>query len=395
MITRFRVEKYKALREVDLALTPIHVLIGPNNSGKSSLLQALAAVAWSTERELKDCFGWSWVGAELVWGHDRQSHVTLEAVVDPGCQYRISLSFQGKADDRTVQCVEERWRHNHETPSWRTNKTRTIVSLGAEDVRRDDQARQFLELYELLSRGLQGAQLYRWNPDYLAQPAALKVDRPFWLHPTGFGLPICLGDLALKNRDRFLALERDLRQCFPEVESLVLDTVKGHGMARDFRGADYSTGPSEGLDIAIRMKGASVPIPARQLSQGLLATLGYLAVLYQPEPPSLLLVEEPETGIHPSLLKQVVRNLRRLIDGQSRTQVVLSTHSPYLLDEFQPEEVSLCSRLPDGSTALQRLCDSARVRRQIDVFSLGEIWGQGEDNLTRAEPDGCEAVAGQ
>ena len=67
MITRFQVQNYKALRDVTLELTPLHVLIGPNDSGKTSILEAIAALCRSVDHPLEEAFMRDWNGSELVW----------------------------------------------------------------------------------------------------------------------------------------------------------------------------------------------------------------------------------------------------------------------------------------------------------------------------------------
>jgi predicted ATPase len=105
-----------------------------------------------------------------------------------------------------------------------------------------------------------------------------------------------------------------------------------------------------------------------------LLVLAYLTILHLPEPPRVLLVEEPENGIHPKRLADVLKILRDLIGQQSRTQVILTTHSPYVLDLFEPGEVSLCQKQQDGSVRVRRLSESDVVDRLGEVFTLGEIW---------------------
>ncbi|MGE5297452.1 MAG: AAA family ATPase, partial [Solirubrobacterales bacterium] len=67
MIKRLKVKNFKALRDVEIELTPIHVLIGPNDSGKTSILDALAALCRSVDHNLADAFPGSWRDRELVW----------------------------------------------------------------------------------------------------------------------------------------------------------------------------------------------------------------------------------------------------------------------------------------------------------------------------------------
>ena len=67
MITKFRVQNYKALRDVTLDLTPMHLLIGPNDSGKTSILEAIAALCRSVDHAVPECFPGTWSDDELVW----------------------------------------------------------------------------------------------------------------------------------------------------------------------------------------------------------------------------------------------------------------------------------------------------------------------------------------
>jgi predicted ATPase len=96
----------------------------------------------------------------------------------------------------------------------------------------------------------------------------------------------------------------------------------------------------------------------------------------------VVLVEEPEKGIHPKRLQDVLAILRELVSQQKQTQIILTTHSPYVVDLFEPEEVTLCQKQPDGSVAVRRLSESRAVREQLDVFTLGEIWtAEGDEAL--------------
>jgi predicted ATPase len=123
-------------------------------------------------------------------------------------------------------------------------------------------------------------------------------------------------------------------------------------------------------------------IPASQVSDGVLLVLAYLAILYLPKPPRVLLIEEPENGIHPQRLREVLKILRDIVKKQSYTQVILTTHSPYAVDEFRPEEVTVCFKQEDGSVAVKQLSESEAVRKQIDIFTLGEIWAaEGDEAL--------------
>src|SRR6266478_1328559 len=98
MIESFRVQNYKALRDVEVKLTPMHVLIGPNDSGKTSVLEALGALCRSVDRQsFGHAFVGAWNGPELSWG-GRNDPILLSAKVrvqGEEVAYSLRLRFSG------------------------------------------------------------------------------------------------------------------------------------------------------------------------------------------------------------------------------------------------------------------------------------------------------------
>jgi predicted ATPase len=148
---------------------------------------------------------------------------------------------------------------------------------------------------------------------------------------------------------------------------------------------------ADGKGLYFELKGSGQLVPASQASDGTLLILAYLSILYLPKPPRLLLVEEPENGIHPKRLRDILEILRKLVHEQPHTQVVLTTHSPYGLDLFKPEEVTLCTKLDTGEIKTTRLSDSPTVLQQLDIFTLGEIWtSEGDMKIAESVKGGAK-----
>jgi len=94
-------------------------------------------------------------------------------------------------------------------------------------------------------------------------------------------------------------------------------------------------------------------------------------LLLQPEQfrPSVILVDEPELGLHPYAITILASLVKQ---ASQRTQVILSTQSPFLLDNFSPEDVLVANRV-DGGTQLLRL-ESAPLEEWLETYSLGQLW---------------------
>jgi energy-coupling factor transporter ATP-binding protein EcfA2 len=393
MITQFRVKNYKALRDVTLDLTPIHVLIGPNDTGKTSLLEAVGALCRSVDEPLTRAFTGRWEGRDLVWqgSQAQDGNVELSTSIDRGALCYTTLCTFKKRGRNVILCGE--W-----IGAEPTDEAPTRVELKAQGhpetwVRRVDQGNPGLdeahrELCKAIHEKLAGVRLHRWIPQLLSVPIAPFPRGRFELDPTGFGLALCLDDILGDDRMRFDQLEGRFRQIFPEVTQIKLLPEMGF-LAEYSPGVSVPilrSGPGKGLHF--KLSGGGV-IPASQMSDGTLLVLAYLVVLKSPEQPRMLLVEEPENGIHPKRLEEVLSILRDLITEQKHTQVILTTHSPYVLDLFKPEEVTLCTKGEDGAVNTRRLSESKAVRKQIDAFTLGEIWtAEGDEALAEpADPD--------
>ncbi len=379
MITKFRVRNYKALRDVTLNLTPIHVLIGPNDSGKTSLLESLGAFGRSVNGFLPSAFRGPWQGRDLVWCR-KDKQVELYAEFENGVSYELNCEFQPTG----IQAVPKRERtvfdgmsvilphaHQDATSIARWQQQDQFWCHDNEEVQ--NAARS---IYEQCS----GVLDFRWVPAMLGLASALEPSRRFTMEESGFGLATVLDDIIGHSIDLFWKIEERFMSLFPDMMGIRIKTVTGLSRVGDDRlSTTFERVPAKGLFFDTL---SVSDLPASEMSDGVLLVLAYLTVLHLPNPPRLLLIEGPENGIHPRRLQDVIAILKELVAQQSHTQVVMTTHSPYLLDMFSPSEVSLCRKEEDGSVTVHPLSESELVRKQLDVFTLGEIWtAEGDEAL--------------
>ena len=101
--------------------------------------------------------------------------------------------------------------------------------------------------------------------------------------------------------------------------------------------------------------------------------LGHLATLYLPSPPPLVCFEEPENYVHPQLLELMVELLK---NAASETQVLVTTHSPYLVDLLQPEDLFIVEK-QEGKTQVKAVADRKGIKEALKALGLGELWYSG------------------
>jgi len=387
MITRFHVRNYKALRDVtlDLDRERMHVLIGPNDAGKTSVLEAIAALCRSVDHPLAEAFAGRWEGRELVWngGEESDGVVGLQAMLNEDAgDYELACTFRPRGrgvvqQSETITVSSEDGSAPFHLPQTRRSDSWVYRAVWRQGSPEGVDSRSF----ELVHDALTGVRLHRWVPELLSLPVAPYKRRAFDLESTGFGLALCLEDILGDDRDRFNALEERFRRIFTGIAQIKF-RPEGAYTATPHPQTDVpllTEGEGKGLHFQLR---SGTVIPASQVSDGALLVLAYLAILMSPAAPRVLLVEEPENGVHPALLKNVLSILRELIAEQDRTQVILTTHSPYVLDLFEPQEVTLLTKEANGEVRAHRLSESETVKSQIDTFTLGEIWtAEGDDSL--------------
>jgi len=134
----------------------------------------------------------------------------------------------------------------------------------------------------------------------------------------------------------------------------------------------------EFVELEWKQKGSDFPFHPMHLSDGTLRFIALATALLQPKPPLTILIDEPELGLHPyaiTLLADLIQS------ASTRTQLIISTQSPTLLDYFLPEDIVVVNR-HEGQTTFERL-DSVALDQWLDDYSVGELW---QKNVVRAGP---------
>lgn len=383
MLTRFTVDNYKCLKNVSVELQPLHVLIGQNDAGKTSLLEAMLAFFASTRVQVNDIFPRPWQGGELVFSGSRDRTVFLAGELSRGAeeslpkplQYDLKVEFPSEGDQSRL--VRERLGGSAIPHEPVITSVRLLCTNTAEYVKQrlklDDQR---VSQLEMVSQLLSSAHMYRLDPKLMALPAAFSDQRKFRMDADGFGLPTLLDDILGYDAESFVALKRAFCGYFPQYSNVRVETEQAH-QRKEHQGVASFEG-RQAIGKAVYLDTASeATIRARQASDGAILFLGFLALSHTPKPPKLLLLEEPENGIYPKRLDEVIGVLKEISGQNSDTffpQIVMSTHSPYVLSSFEPEQVTFLSRQPDGSVRARSMAEIPDIKERWPGFYLGELW---------------------
>jgi predicted ATPase len=169
------------------------------------------------------------------------------------------------------------------------------------------------------------------------------------------------------NLGAFMLLLRDQH---PRTYERIRDIVRlAAPFFDDFK---FRPRPSNGdttLHLEWTQRGSDYPFLVTQLSDGTLRFIALTTALLQPNPPTTILLDEPELGLHPYALNLLAALLKEVT---TRTQVIVSTQSAPLLDNFEAEDVIVVEREDGGSTFKRQ--SSGELEEWLKNYSLGELW---------------------
>jgi len=178
------------------------------------------------------------------------------------------------------------------------------------------------------------------------------------LRPSGENLAAFLLGLREEHPNVYTGIRKTIQRIAPYFDDFVL-TVREAKAEQQVR-------------LTWRQKGKDYIFSPGHLSDGTIRFICLTTALLQPDPPSTIVVDEPELGLHPEALT-ILAGLFR--SASKRTQIIAATQSPVLLSEFEPEQVITVDQI-DGATRFQRLSSEA-LAAWLDEFSLGDLWLKG------------------
>lgn len=378
-IEYLKVENFRALRKVEIKdLTPLTVLVGPNGSGKSTVFDVFAFLSECFELGLRRA--WDKRGrAKELKTRGGEGPVSVEIKYrEPGYPLiTYHLAVEERKGGPVV--VEEwlQWRRGQRGKPFRFLDYREGQGRAVSGEQPDEQDRRVeipLKSPDLLAVNALGqfAEHPRvaglrdfitgWYVSYLSadsargQPEAGPEER---LTKTGDNLANVIQFLGEQHERQLERIFDVLRQRVPRIERVLAEPM-----------------PDGRLLLQIKDAPFSHPVLARFASDGTLKMLAYLVLLYDPAPPPFIGIEEPENFLHPRLLPELAEECRAAGD---RTQLLVTTHSPFFLNVLRPDEVRVLWRDEKGYTQTSCAASLPGVREFVEQGALlGHLWMEGQ-----------------
>lgn len=382
-VERVIIKNFRALREVEFRpITPLSVLLGPNGSGKSTFFDAFAFLAECFTDGLRRAVGSRGDGSlRDLRSRDGVGPISLELTYREGFQAGTrrppAITYHLEIDEeRGRPVVAREWMHwkrqSYGAPFRFLDYARGAGTVITGDAPEDKDTR--------VERPLTGPDVLAVSTlGQLAENPRVKALRDFI---TGWHL----SHLSAKEMRQFPAagpqehLSRSgdnlvnvveyLRENHPAVLDAIFDALRRR--IPQIERVEPMPLPSGHLLLMVKDAPFKEAVQARYASDGTMKMLAYLVQLHDPAPPPLVGVEEPENFLHPKLLRELAEECGQ---AAAKTQLIVTTHSPFFIDALTPEQVWAMTRDARGYSVAKRLADMQGIAPMLSAgATLGQLW---------------------
>lgn len=375
-IEYLKVQNYRALHNLELKnITPLTVFLGANGSGKSTIFDVFAFLSECFTESLRKAWDRRGRFKELrTRGRDGGIVIEIkyrETIDSPLITYHLTID-----EENNHPFIAEEWLNLQEEKTGKIlrfldfKKGKGMVISGENPKENDERIFEQLESPEFLAVNTLGqfakhprvSALRRfitgWYLSYLSAdntrtiPEAGVQER---LSPTGDNLPNIIQYLKEEHPERLEHILTTLSRRIPRLEKVSAEIMQDGRLLLQIKDAPFNQ-----------------PILAKFASDGTLKMLAYLTVLYDPNPPQLIGIEEPENHLHPRLLPELGEECRA---ASSNSQLMVTTHSPFFVDALKPQELWVLERDKKGFTQATNTAHIQGIKEFMEQGALlGSLW---------------------
>ncbi|WP_347279090.1 AAA family ATPase [Plasticicumulans sp.] len=370
-IKSMHVQHYKSIADINIDFSPVTILVGPNGSGKSNVVDCL--------RFLKDSFvhGIDYAmhersGVNTVRQYSVSKPYRISICVGFGSKVDVldrasfySCKIDSKGGDYQIFSEDAMWKENYFDENNEEQEMELHLKRnksGAVYINNEEQPRKFQTSVLSVStfgfpivyggRTIKFASIY---PNVLREPTRQDYDRNLKENCSNWGAYLKWMRQTKTGESAYKRIMELMTRVLPGLEQVRVRNVGGYFVPQ-FQVRDKSNQKSHTFD----------PV---QLSDGTLRVFGLLLSLYQKPAPKFLALEEPEQTIHPGLLGVLADAVKEVSQD---TQLLITTHSPYLLDYFDPEQIRVVE-MNDGETTVSKICGGQLEAVKNRLMKLSEI----------------------
>jgi predicted ATPase len=357
ILKKISIKGYRSIKDASLELRNLNVLIGANGVGKSNFISFFKMLNEMMAGRLQEYIGKTgWAKSLLHFGPKVTPYLEAELEFEPGTgrDWYLMKMFHAEAGDTLGFADELLKYHLQGYPNPKT------ISLGAghKETRIGEEANRGETAAKVFRHLLNQCRVYHFHDTSPTAPIrqACFVHDNRWLMPDAGNLAAMLFAYQKANDLVYRRIVSTVRKIMPEFDDFVLEPSR--------------LNPND-IFLNWNRKGSEYLFGPHQISDGTLRVMSILTLFLQPEAdlPDVIILDEPELGLHPHAL-EIVAGLMRA--ASQKTQVIVATQSQTFLNFFEPSEI-VTVECRKGQSRFDRL-DPEKLKDWLEDFSIGELW---------------------
>lgn len=361
MLDKVTIKGFKSIRSVEeLEIRPINALIGANGSGKSNFIEALSFLQAIRAGNLQAYVGRAG-GADtlLHFGAKTTNQMTMSVrFQDQRNGYEITLDATDA--DRLYPSLEYALFNDENNPTFPWKALIVNIMNNYDEAGISDETGTGIPIH--VRKFIDSWRIYHFHDTSSSSPMKRTQDLHDnrSLRPDGSNLAAFLYLLREKHKTSYKFIRGTVRRIAPFFDDFILEPLALN---------------ENKLRLEWKHVGSDDYFDVSSLSDGTLRFIALATLLLQPKDlrPSVILLDEPELGMHPAAIGFLAEMVKSV---SVETQVILATQSPTLVDHFEPQDVLVADRVK-GATEFTRL-DSDKLAVWLEDYSLGELWQMGD-----------------
>ncbi len=354
-IASIRIQNFKSIRDSgEVPLTPVYVLIGANGAGKSNFIQFFKLLHIIYNRELQLYVARNGRADNFLhFGRKVSKFISGQLIFDN--DFRNEYAFTLVPDQAGNLIFSEEWSNN-------SRNMVSLVSAGATESKLKGDGHQ----WKYLSGSMKSLRVFHFHDTSatatMKQPA--NTQDYAYLHEDGGNIAAFLYRLQETEPQVFALIERVIQSIAPFFDRFYLQPDE--------------INPQQ-IFLRWREKGYDSLFTAHNLSDGTLRMVCLATLLLQPGPPATIIIDEPELGLHPFAISKIAG---LLLSVPETTQVIISTQSVNVVNEFSADDVIVVQREDNNETTFTRQSEET-LKAWLEEYALGELW---EKNVLGGRP---------
>lgn len=363
MIEKIQISGFKSIKDITIDLEPINILIGANGVGKSNFIAFFKLLHNIYEQRLENYS--LQVGVDNLFHFGRRKTEFVYGKLffkdSPDDRHVNSYYFKSEPTDNDSLFLEREgsgympnWDDDVHNYFYKTNLKESTIK--GSDTRRNRYLRYYFESFKI----------YHFHDTSSVAPlrSGCQLNDNVILKENGSNLPAILYLLQQKHPNSFKRIEKTINSIAPFFEKFELQ-------------------PDRFNPDRIKLEWSEINQPesyfnATHLSDGTIRFIALCTLLMQPNLPKTIIIDEPELGLHPVAIKKLAGLIRK---ASAKTQIIISTQSVTLVDNFDTEDIVTVDR--EDSQSIFRRLDGQNLSNWLEDYTLGDLWSK---NVIKGQP---------